>query len=846
MSSGGSKRNGREETKRLVDGLIRIEPLYIEYHGKQWAEMNLESILKRKPSIALVDELAHTNIPGSRHVRRFQDVEDLLAAGIDVYSTLNIQHIESLNDVVAQITGVVVRETVPDRILEKADVVRLIDISPEELIKRLKDGKVYIPEQATKALHKFFRAGNINALRELSLRYTARRVDKELQDYMLENRIDGPWPASGRVMVCVGDNPFSAQLIRAAHRLATGMQSELLALHIEPLSRASQGSDANNEKTIKNLRLAEDLGAKTITAIADDVCAEILEIARTHNVASIVVGRPAQSRLRALFQKSVVDRLIAQCEGIHVYIISASAESDSPQVQTRYRPKRPPWLSYVMSLLLVAGVTLFNYFFRDTFELVNVALLYQIPVTLSAFWWGRWPSYVTALVSVAAFDFLFVPPFLTFSVSDIRYLWSFITFLVVAFVIGGRTDLLRTEAATARQREKTTRALYDFSREIAAVIDLRLIAERLAVQAADTIGKPVAVLLPGRKGALSIEAQHGEGVLLADKAEIAVAEWAFAHAESAGRFTETLPGAKCMHVPLKSRDTVVGVLSIELLDTRVTLEERRLIDTWAGLAAVAFERVRLADKARESSLLAEADRLRTALFNSISHELRTPLASIMGSSSSLMDTDGVYSETKREELIENIYLGASRMEKIVTNLLDTARLESGGMKLKIDWCDLEDLVGTSLRRLRNEIGSYQIETDIPPDLPLLRADGVLIEQVLINLLDNAMKYSTENKQIRISAVRDKKFVTLSVLDHGPGIPAEDLDKVFEKFYRSTTTSAISGTGLGLSICKGIIEAHGGRIWAEPRTGGGTVMNFSLPITEEPMKIPVEVEHERAE
>jgi two-component system sensor histidine kinase KdpD len=717
----------------------------------------------------------------------------------------------------------------------------LIDISPEELIKRLKDGKVYIPEQASQALHKFFRAGNINALRELSLRYTARRVDTALQDYMLENRIDGPWPAAGRVLVCVGDNPFSAQLIRAAHRLATGMQSELLALHVESSTCASHMTDATNEKTIKNLRLAEELGAKILSTIADDICAQIIEVSRNHNVSAIVIGRPRRSRLKSFFSRSIVDKLIQQCEGIHVHVVSSSTAPEFSPGPSRSTSPHPQYSSYGLSLLLVLGVTGFNWFFSDTFELVNMALLYQIPVTLSAFWWGRWPSYVTALVSVAFFDFLFIPPLLTFSVDDIRYLWSFITFLVVAFVIGGRTDSLRTEAAIAHQREKSTLALYEFSREIAAVIDFKLIAQRLATQASDTIGRPIAVLLPGANGALSIEAQSGNNELLIDRAEMAVAEWAFAHAEIAGRFTETLPGAGCMHVPLKSKDSVVGILSIQLLDGRVTLEKRRLIDAWAGLAAVAFERARLAEKARESALLAESDRLRTALFNSISHELRTPLSSIMGSASSLMDTSSIYSAAGRQELIENIHLGASRMEKIVTNLLDTARLESGGMKLKLDWCDIEDLIGSALRRLRGVLGHYHLETDIPPNLPLLRADGVLIEQVLINLLDNAMKYSGNNNRLKITAAQDQEVVTVAVLDRGMGIAPEELEKIFDKFFRSAATTGISGTGLGLSICKAIIEAHGGRIWPEIRPDGGTAMKFTLPTTDEPLTIPREVE-----
>ena len=644
LVAGWVETHGRAETERLLEGLPILEPRKIEYRNKLWDEMHLDQILIRKPDIILVDELAHTNIPGSKHVRRFQDVEEILEAGIDVYTTLNIQHIESLNDVVTQITGIAVRETVPDRIVEKADVVRLIDIPPEELITRLKDGKVYIPDQASKALQKFFRAGNINALRELSLRYTARRVDDELQDYMRENRIDGPWPASGRVMVCVGHSPFSAQLIRAAHRLATGLQSELLALHIEPASHSIESGNVDNNRISLNFRLAEDLGAKTITAFADNIFTEIIDIARKQNVTAIVVGRPQRSIFREWFKPSMVDHLIRQSEGLHVYVISATAESASAPIKTRSSPQKPVWTHYALAVLLSIGCTAFSWFFRNTFELVNIALLYQIPVTLSAFWWGRWPSYVTALFSVAAFDFLFVPPLFTFSVDDVRYLWSFLSFLIVAFVIGGRTDSLRVEANTAKQRERSTRALYEFSREIAAVIDTKTIAARLASQAAETIGKPIVVLLPGIDGKRASGVQQESDELAADPGEMAVAGWAFEHAEFAGRSTDTLPGAKYLYVPLKTRDSVNGVFCIRLTEDRVTLEERRLIDAWAGLAAIAFERARLAEKARETSLLIESERLHTALFNSVSHDLRTPLASITGAASSLLETTTVYSE----------------------------------------------------------------------------------------------------------------------------------------------------------------------------------------------------------
>ncbi|WP_093687845.1 sensor histidine kinase [Sporolituus thermophilus] len=832
--------HGREETERLVTGLPRISPRQIEYRGKRLYEMDIDAILDRKPELVLVDELAHTNIPGSRHVRRFQDVEELLQAGINVYTTLNIQHIESLNDIVAQITGVVVRETVPDYIIEQADSVQLIDIPPEELIKRLKEGKVYVPGQAEQALRNFFRPGNINALRELALRYTASRVDKDMSDYMREHRIEGPWPAAERVMVCVSASPFSAQLIRAARRLARGLQAELIAVHIETPARRPL-NEKDRDRVAGNMRLAEELGAKTLTVVGNNLVQEILDVARAKNVSSIVVGKPRHSRLWDLWRGSVVDKLIRESGGINVYVIRGTAE-EKAKSNVKTAPDIEPfsWKPYAGGLWMCLAVTVFGLLLKEYLEIVNIALLYQLPVTLSAFWWGRWPSYFTAVCGVAVFDFLFVPPVFTFTVADIRYCWSFLTFLIVAFVIGGRTELLRAEASAARQRERSTRALYDFSREIAAVIDLDVIAGELVKQAAETIGRSVVVMMPEQNGKLTLRAGHylepnASFCLTDDPAELAVASWAFEHGQAAGRSTDTLPSANYLYIPLKTTDNVVGVMGVHMTDKQVLLEEKRLIDAWAGLAAIAIERVRLADKAREAALLVESDRLRTALFNSISHELRTPLSTIVGSVSTLLDAEPVYSETARRELLENIQEGAARMERLVTNLLDTARLESGMMQLKIDWCDIEDIIGAALQRLRDSTQRYSLEINVAPDTPLLKADCVLLEQVLINLIDNAMKYSARGSEISITAEAEEKWVKVSVLDRGVGISEEDLGRVFDKFYRGQQPKYVSGTGLGLSICKGIIEAHGGIIWAERREGGGTIISFKIPTGgEEPI------------
>lgn len=833
--------HGRKETERLATGLERVPPRILNYNGRDLPEMDIDAIIRRRPELVLVDELAHANVHGSRHVRRFQDVEELLKAGISVYTTLNVQHLESLNDVVAQITGVVVRETVPDHIVEQADSVQLIDIPPEDLIKRLKEGKVYIRGQVEQALRHFFRPGNINALRELALRYTASRVDKELSEYMREHNIEGPWPASGRVMVCVGASPFSAQLIRAARRLATGLQPDWIALHVE-LARRSPLSDAERDRISRNMKLAAELGALTLSVTGDDMVESVLETARLHNVTAIVVGKPRHGRLWELINGSIVDKLLRRSCGINIYVIQANKENARASgIVTTSSPKTQNKLEYAGGLAMIMAVTVVGWLLKGNIEIGNIALLYQLPVVLSAFWWGRWQSYFTAVFSVLVFDFLFIAPIFTFTVYDLRYLWSFITFLVIAFVIGGRTEILRHEAAAARKRERSTRALYEFSRGIAAVIDPETIVRELTVQAAETLGRKVAVLLPDARGRLAVWADYEPGgdkesairrrrLALAESSEMAVAVWAYEHGEVAGRSTETLPGARFLYLPLRTGDTVVGVMGVQVVERLVTPEQRHLMDAWASLAAVAIERVKLAGKAHEAALLREADRLRTALFNSISHELKTPLSSILGSVSALLESETLYSPESRRELLENIKDGADRMDRVVANLLDTARLETGTLKLKTDWCDMEDIIGAALRRLQDRLKDRPLRVEAPDAISLLQADCVLIEQVIINIIDNALKYSPPGSALELGIEQLGRQIRLAVADRGVGIPEADLAKVFDKFYRAQHREIrASGTGLGLSICKGIVEAHGGEIWAEKRTGGGTVVSFTLPL-----------------
>ncbi len=834
--------HGRKETEALIAGLPAIEPLSLPYNGKAIKELNLDAILIRRPQIVLVDELAHTNVEGARHVRRYQDVEELIDAGIDVYTAVNIQHIESLNDVVAQITGIKIRETVPDYVIEKADTVQLIDISPEVLIERLRDGKIYIPEQAKLALQQFFRQGNISALREMSLRFTAQRVDKDLSEYMEDHRIKGPWPASGRVMVCLSGSPFSAQLIRAANRLATGLRSEWIAVHIEAEKMDFPTGDKERDSIAKNMRLAEDLGAKTMTVIGENITDEMLSLARKQNITAIVIGKPKHRKLVDFFRGSIVDTIIRNCGDINVYVVQGKDETGENFAKNKIK-RMESALTYgqvFLSVAMVFFITAFGWCLKEELQVINIAFLYILPVLFSAIWWGRWASYLCAITGMLALDFYFIEPIMTFSIGDVRYIWSLVIFLLLSALIGGRTDELKKESRQARQQEKSTRALYEFSRDIVAVTDRGIIAASLAKQAGETIERKVLVLLADEKmqmkNEFSYDPEKGiinknpEKMLLSD-AEVAVAAWVYKNKQPAGCSTDTLPGGKYMYVPIYSQTEVYAVLGIDLERETLTPAEYRLVNAWVRLAAVAMERVQLADKARRADMLIETDKLRSALFNSISHELKTPLSAILGSVSTLLENDEYYKKEDRLELLSNIKDGSLRMERLIANLLDTARMESGMMKLKLDWCDLEDIVGTALRRMQGLLKYHHMKVEVESDLPFIKGDCVLLEQVFVNLIDNAIKYSEPQSEIRICLKKSSDCVEISFVDEGVGVPQGDLNKIFSKFYRVEQPKKVSGTGLGLSICKGIIEAHSGKIFASNRSGGGTMIQITLPVNE---------------
>ncbi|WP_088189439.1 sensor histidine kinase KdpD [Desulfosporosinus sp. FKA] len=835
--------HGQAETEALLKGIPVIAKTQ-EYLGNYTEEVDLDALLTRRPQLVVVDELAHTNIPGLRHKKRYQDVEELLASGIDVYTTLNIQHLESLNDVVAQITGVTVKETVPDRILEMASQIQMVDITPDELIQRLKEGKIYVPGEAAEAIRKFFRPGNINALREMSLRYTAKRVDCQMESYMRNHGIAGPWPSGEKVMVCVSGNPFSAKLIRTAKRMAARQNAEWLAVHVVLPGGISQ-NEAEKDSIDQNLRMAEKLGAEIVTPHGDDTVEELLTLARRRNVSQIIIGKPERTRFQELLHGSIVAKVIRKSHGISVHVISGRKEAAERQQKLKRIENddslskglisRRHWPAaiapYLMSIAMMTALTFVVAPIESFLGPVNILMLYLLPVLLIAARWGKFPAVITAGIGVMIFDYFFVPPLYTFGVYDFRYVISFAILMFAGFVTGTLSGRLTDQINYSRQREQQASALYSLSRDLTAVDKLERVLDSIARKIGETLDGQVVILLPDERNKLVMR-QGSTTDYLMTESEMTVANWVFERGQKAGKGTETLGSAKGLYLPLVTEQGTQGVLGICFFRQKeiVNPQQIRFLDAFAGLAALAINRITLADEARQAHALAESERLRTALFNSLSHDLRTPLSSIIGAATGLLeDHDSVYSPDARHDLLQSILQGAERMNRFVNNLLDMARLESGMLKLHKDWCDIQDIIGVAINRLDIILAKRLLDIKIPAGLPLVQADYALIEQVLVNLLDNAVKYSEPGSKILIFVKQVGQALEIAVANRGNPIPETDLSKVFDKFYRLSSPLQVSGSGLGLSICKGIIEAHNGDIWAENNELGGVTIIFNLPL-----------------
>jgi two-component system sensor histidine kinase KdpD len=818
--------HGRAETDALVAGLEVIPRRQINYQGAMLPEMDVDAILALRPALVLVDEFAHTNAPGSRHPKRYQDVEELLDVGINVYTTLNIQHLESLNDVVAQVTGVVVRETVPDRVIDEASEIEVIDLPPDELLQRLNEGKVYIPDQAARAIQEFFRKGNLTALREMSLRRAAERVDDQMRAYMQTRSILGPWPAAERLLVCISPNPLAERLVRTTRRLADELNAEWFAANVELVSRPEL-NPANRVRIGRTLQLAEELGGQVVTLAGRSIHEAVLEYAHRNNVTKIVVGKPLRPRWQEWLYGSVVDRLIHASGDIDIYVISSPLGSQKAILPASWLP-HSPWWRYLLSLGLVAFATLLGLFVRGQLEPANLVMLYLASVVIAAIYLGRGPSLLASVAGVLAFDFFLVPPQLTLVVSDTQYIITFIGLFVVSLVVSTLTARVREQAEASIQREAQTAALYDLGRDLTTATDLNDVAQSIFTHISQVFGREVAIFLPEGQGVKTFSSTPG---YTPGENELAVANWAFAHGQPAGRGTDTLPAAPLRCQPLKTARGVVGVLGLrpKLPGSLLTPEQRLTLDAFAYQASQALERVNLVEQARQADLLQATEKLQTALLNSISHDLRTPLVAITGALSALDEDDGSLDDVTRRSLVENARAEAERLNRLVGNLLNMTRIDAGALKLAFEPCDISDLIGSALEIVESRLENRQVKVTIPGDMPLVNLDFVLITQVLVNLLDNAIKYSTDDRPIEVSACRIGSEVQLAIADRGTGIPPEDLGYVFDKFYRVQRPGNISGTGLGLSICKGIVEAHGGAIRAENRPGGGVCVSVMLPI-----------------
>ncbi len=816
----------RAETEELVAGLEVLPRKQIEYHNVNLPEMDVDAVIRRCPQLVLVDEFAHTNAPGSRHPKRYMDVEEILDAGIDVYTTLNIQHLESLNDVVAQVTGVIVRETVPDRVIDEASEIEVIDLPPDELMVRLQEGKVYIPEQASRAIDKFFRKGNLTALREMSLRRAAERVDNQMRSYMQTRAIPGPWAAGERLLVCISPSPLAEKLVRTTRRLASELKAEWFAVYVETTSRPELDS-VNRERIGHILQLAEELGGKGLMIAGASIQEAVLEYSKKNNITKVIVGKPLKPRWQELWKGSIVDQLIYASGDIDVYVISAREGTTSPMLPKEWQPHSPLG-RYVLAFWLVFVSTLLGIFIRGNLEPTNLVMLYLASTVISAIFLGRGPSLLTAFAGVLAFDYFLVPPYLTFAVSDTQYVITFMVLFVISLVISSLTARAREQGEAALLREKQTAALYNLSRDLTSATDLRQVVNIIISQIGQGFGREVAIFLPEGD---QVHVYATSSNYQPDESELAVATWAYQHDQPAGRGTDTLPAASLRCQPLKTSKGIVGVLGIHSKDKNnfLTPEQRLTLAAFANQSALAIERASLAEQAQQAELLQATEKLQTALLNSISHDLRTPLVSITGALTSLDEQSDALNDEYRQSLIVTAREEADRLNRLVGNLLSMTRIESGAIKLHLEPGDIEDVVGTALEQLNKRIANHKVEVNIPANFPLVPMDFTLMVQVLVNVLENAVKYSATDSLIEVTATLLDEKIRLHIADRGVGIPSEDLERIFDKFYRVQRPESVSGTGLGLSISKGIVEIHHGVIYARARDGGGTMITIELPL-----------------
>ena len=842
--------HGRSETAALLDGLNLLKKKRLGHRGQALEEFDLDAALERHPSLILVDEFAHSNAPGSRHPKRWQDVEELLVGGIDVWTTLNVQHLESLNDVVGGITGIRVNETLPDKVFDRADEVVLVDIPAEELLARLKAGKVYLPQQAERAAKNFFRKGNLIALREIALRRTADRVEDDVQTYRIEKSIGHVWKTEASILACVGPDRGAEHVVRSAARLASQLNVTWHAVYIET-PRLQRLPRDERERILKVLQLAESLQAKTAVLTGSDMADKIADYARANNLANIVVGRAARKGysfggLGNLWpwHRPLSDRIgviIPEADIIDVGQPKVSAPPPSSTrisgrhielsaTQERKARLRAKQLRYFWTVLACSVTTIAATPLLPFFDLANIVMLFLLTVVLVAFKFGRGPAVLATFLSVGAFDFFFVPPRFSFAVSDIQYLVTFLVMLAVGLITGQLTSGLRFQARIAAHREARARTLFEFAKDLSSVLHTEQVVTTSIALIEQAFLAKVSLILLDASDRLIIAGDHHSHD---DEIDIGIAQWSFDKGEQAGFATDTLPSNAYRYIPLKAPMRIRGVLAIKPNDRRWLLipEQQRQIETFASLIAIALERVHYVEVAQETLLKMESERLRNALLTALSHDLRTPLTAMIGLSDSLLMCK---LPLDQHDIATAIRDESRRMGTMVNNLLDMARIQTGEIKLRREWQPIEEVIGSAIRGTRRVLGERKITVVIPPNFPLVDFDAVLIERVFVNLLENAAKYTPLNSAIVVEVGTQNLDCKVTISDNGSGLPAGQEESIFEKFTRGQQESAAPGVGLGLAICRAIVEAHHGKITAANNLYGGAEFNVTLPLGAPPL------------
>ncbi|MFA5404837.1 MAG: sensor histidine kinase KdpD [Ignavibacteria bacterium] len=816
--------HGRAETEFLLFYLPQLPRKKINYKGFELEEMDIDTILEKKPKLVVVDELAHTNAPGSRHNKRYLDVLELLNSGIDVYTAINVQHIESLADTVSQITGVIIKETVPDSILDVADEIELIDISPDELLQRLTDGRVYTADKTKDAIENFFRKGNLSALRELSLRLTADRVDKQVRDYMQENRIPGPWKSTQRILIGIGPSPNSADLVRWARRIAYTMEASWIAVNVE----TPKSLDEKHKRTLNNnLELAKELGAEIITTSDTDIVKGIIRIAKQQNVTHLVIGKTQNTGLISrVLKKDIVDRILNECGKIDVYIVSGDDYSQDEKKRIQFPKIQSSLQKYFLASLIICIIAAICYPFSSILGYQTVALILLFVVSLLPLIFGPGPVLLSAIISPIIWNLFFVPPRFTFLISRSEDILMFIMFLIIALVTGILTTKIRQREKAVLQREERAVALYNLADDLSKAKNLDEVIKESVKNLKKVFNSEVIFLLFDEEKNKLIEKNNTKSVSISEK-EFSVALWVFTNNKRAGHYTDSLPFAEYIYCPLNGPRGIYGVTGMKMKDEILFREKETLLDSFIKQTGAAIEREVLNQTANKSLLLEESEKLYKTLFDSISHELKTPIAAIMGASSYLLHTKAKENNGTKNQLFEEINIATIRLNRLVENLLDMARLESGRLNPSIKPCDISDLFNSVLNNFENEFKSRKITIDIQKDFPFINIDFVLMEQALKNILQNAIVYTSSDITIEFQATFDDNYFYIIISDNGKGIPEQNLEHIFDKFYR-IDNSISGGTGLGLSISKGIVEIHKGEINALNKRTGGLKFTIKIP------------------